>query len=214
MKLKPLLCILSVALVFMNPALGAVSSTTGTVVFESSPYPPPSDTNIFVFDEQQEVEFVSSQSLDFGTIAAGTLVNSHYVQFDPESPSGFVNGGTITFDGIILGVVTTTAYLNQDLSADSAGTSDSYFGLSDSLGLYPTGDDPDARGLGSPEDDIFVNLGTTTLVIDSLEIPGGLTDGNIDGFRVFTAVVPVPAAVWLFGSGLIGLMGLARIKRA
>ena len=28
------------------------------------------------------------------------------------------------------------------------------------------------------------------------------------------AVVPVPAAVWLFGSGLIGLVGLARRKKA
>ncbi len=27
------------------------------------------------------------------------------------------------------------------------------------------------------------------------------------------SAVPVPAAVWLFGSGLIGLLGLARRKR-
>jgi hypothetical protein len=29
-----------------------------------------------------------------------------------------------------------------------------------------------------------------------------------------TAVVPVPAAVWLFGSGLLGLVGMARRKKA
>ena len=29
-----------------------------------------------------------------------------------------------------------------------------------------------------------------------------------------TAVVPIPAAVWLFGSGLIGLIGMARRKKA
>jgi len=28
------------------------------------------------------------------------------------------------------------------------------------------------------------------------------------------AVVPVPVAVWLFGSGLLGLLGLARRKQA
>ena len=37
----------------------------------------------------------------------------------------------------------------------------------------------------------------------------GLNDGL--GFELInTTVVPVPAAVWLFGSGLIGLIGLAR----
>lgn len=30
----------------------------------------------------------------------------------------------------------------------------------------------------------------------------------------FTTVVPVPAAVWLFGSGLLGLIGMARRKKA
>ena len=36
-----------------------------------------------------------------------------------------------------------------------------------------------------------------------------LTAGNITG-----TVVPVPAAVWLFGSGLLGLVGMARRKKA
>ena len=29
----------------------------------------------------------------------------------------------------------------------------------------------------------------------------------------FAAVIPVPAAIWLFGSGLLGLLGLARLRR-
>ena len=37
----------------------------------------------------------------------------------------------------------------------------------------------------------------------------GLFTAKADGF----AVVPVPAAVWLFGSGLIGLVGFARRKK-
>ena len=40
---------------------------------------------------------------------------------------------------------------------------------------------------------------------------GTLCDAN---FRVTSAVVPVPAAVWLFGSGIIGLIGLAKRKKA
>ena len=35
-------------------------------------------------------------------------------------------------------------------------------------------------------------------------------DSNIDNIQ---AVVPVPAAVWLFGSGLLGLVGIARRKK-
>ena len=44
----------------------------------------------------------------------------------------------------------------------------------------------------------------------------GMIDGAFVGFNAnfdFQAV-PVPAAVWLFGSGLIGLVGVARRKRA
>ena len=35
-----------------------------------------------------------------------------------------------------------------------------------------------------------------------------------DEARGLPAVVPVPAAVWLFGSGMIGLVGLARRRKA
>ena len=41
-----------------------------------------------------------------------------------------------------------------------------------------------------------------------------LTGGGIDLSIDTTPVVPVPAAVWLFGSGLIGLIGVARRKKA
>lgn len=37
---------------------------------------------------------------------------------------------------------------------------------------------------------------------------------NPEGHSIYTSAVPVPAAVWLFGSGLVGLLGLARRKRA
>ena len=37
---------------------------------------------------------------------------------------------------------------------------------------------------------------------------------QLDNIAVATTVVPVPAAVWLFGSGLIGLTGIARRKKS
>ena len=45
-------------------------------------------------------------------------------------------------------------------------------------------------------------FGVNTLLADETKI-----------FASFT-VVPVPAAVWLFGSGLLGLVGIARCKKA
>lgn len=50
----------------------------------------------------------------------------------------------------------------------------------------------------------------------STGISGGMMVGNFDSLGNFTAkvgevaVIPVPAAVWLFASGLLGLVGVAR----
>ncbi len=37
--------------------------------------------------------------------------------------------------------------------------------------------------------------------------------GNVD-FELFVSQVPLPATIWLFGSGLIGLIGFAKRKKA
>ncbi|BAV33870.1 hypothetical protein SCL_1565 [Sulfuricaulis limicola] len=44
---------------------------------------------------------------------------------------------------------------------------------------------------------------------------GGMIDGPFQGFNANFNVnaVPVPATVWLFGSGLLGLVGMARRKK-
>lgn len=61
----------------------------------------------------------------------------------------------------------------------------------------------------------------TDLTYTSGSLMGGLTGGRLEGIGSTSdlgaklgsiTVVPVPAAVWLFGSGLIGLIGVARRK--
>jgi len=41
-----------------------------------------------------------------------------------------------------------------------------------------------------------------------------LSQGQFDNVRLDFSPVPIPAAVWLFGSGLIGLLGVARRKQS
>lgn len=56
----------------------------------------------------------------------------------------------------------------------------------------------------------------------SLDFSSTAFDGNlgntdriyVTNFAITETVVPVPAAVWLFGSGLLGLIGIARRKAA
>ena len=61
---------------------------------------------------------------------------------------------------------------------------------------------------------------TTVDETGPLSIMFNVADGKVYGFGaegstwVGTSVVPVPAAVWLFGSGLIGLVGVARRKKS
>jgi hypothetical protein len=57
-------------------------------------------------------------------------------------------------------------------------------------------------------------LGAGAATTSLLNLNYDLTDATAGHFLVRAAVVPVPAAVWLFGSGLIGLVGVARRKKA
>ena len=55
--------------------------------------------------------------------------------------------------------------------------------------------------------------GTIEFILGAGETKLILAQG-VDVFGEAAAVIPVPAAVWLFGSGLLGLVGVARRKQA
>lgn len=192
---------------FVPATRAGVMTTTGTIVLEPTPFPSASDSQIFVFNEQQHVPFVDTQPLDFGSIAHGTLVNSHYLQYDPASPTGFIGTGSVTFDQPILGLITSTENLTADLG--TSGASDTYFGLASTLGAYPSGADPNDRGLGSAEDDLIIVIGSPVLEVESLEVP---VPGNLDAIRVLTQV-PEPITLALLALGGLGVV-LGRQRRA
>ncbi len=106
---------------------------------------------------------------------------------------------------------------NDDSGVDSAyGYSNSLINTTLAAGDYIaivgdySFDDVDILlGYNSDSSNAAINYGSFTLEIE--------TDvANISAVSTETGVspVPVPAAAWLFGSGLLGLMGVAKRRRA
>ncbi len=60
--------------------------------------------------------------------------------------------------------------------------------------------------------------GTAVARIQLILVPDALTPAGgalfWDDASLEVSAVPVPAAVWLFGSGLLGLVGVARRRKA
>ena len=52
------------------------------------------------------------------------------------------------------------------------------------------------------------------LVNSPAMMPASVPSHTLPGSDFGQAAVPVPAALWLFGSGLLGLIGIARRKKA
>ena len=90
---------------------------------------------------------------------------------------------------------------------------------------HPTGVNGSFSGLfqfgGDPDGDLYTGFYTIDLDFD-MENWAFANNGSLDGRyqhdgnifnSLFVSNVPVPAAVWLFGSGLLGLVGMARRKK-
>lgn len=121
-----------------------------------------------------------------GTLAAGTVVNSHMIYFDPEGDDLLtVSDIEILFDSQILGLVVTDQAM-VDTHALLGHTDLNYYGGTD-MNYGPN---------GAPDVELF--SGSTLTV--SLRASQG------DYFRVLTAsTVPTPGSLALLGvAGLIG----------
>lgn len=74
-------------------------------------------------------------------------------------------------------------------------------------------------GVDCSEGDTYSLFYSATVLTDSLSLNGGVQyllhlEGSIIGGDLGVASVPIPAAVWLFGSGLAGLVGVAHRRKA
>jgi hypothetical protein len=73
------------------------------------------------------------------------------------------------------------------------------------------------RGTSNTKDQIFTIdtlTGTTTMLPSTIPwLVDGVEKVRLSALSFSNSLVPLPAAVWLFGSGLLGLVGIARRKK-
>lgn len=151
---------------------------------------------IVVFEERYSFQLADDLITDTGTVSANTYIGSYFINFNPVG-TGIKSSNLqqISFSDQILGVI----YLTDTLNATDAT-------LGNSNVIYPT-NSYYWRGLesGGGTGDSFSILGNTAGNLLNV------ANNGVDQMRVITAApVPLPAAVWMFGAGLISLVGFAR----
>ena len=192
------------------------------------------DTNVQILTAARTLVAATFMLTSFtataATIWAPTNIDTDFIQFDfagnPDSGAGIsTNGGTLAlFDdsdtgfanALVIGqnggqVVFTDNNDGSwnaevfDVSNTSGGSitldGDNSFSLGMDWGMGYFGD-TNFSLLSSPD--------TYLVVFDGFDDRENRILGNT--LAVDLAPIPVPAAVWLFGSGLIGLIGIARRK--
>lgn len=176
------------------------SATTQNYFYDFNVFGPLLEIDDYAFGSGATVEYSIQIELDGTTIwnSAATLL-------------GGAGGFSLTQTGTDLGA--SFFCLSSGCDETSPGTRFGYtFGdFSDrlSLGAIANGDSFTLETI------MAVSVSTPPFEKGGLALigdPGSI--GTSPGISGSVGVVPVPAAVWLFGSGLIGLVGLARRKAA
>jgi len=97
----------------------------------------------------------------------------------------------------------------NDLALNSFGLFTDFFAADDNVNLYVWGGESDLINAGASVSGAF--LFNPALLASSGLVIG--TNGTTNS-AIAVSAVPVPAAIWLFGSGLLGLVGIARRKKS
>ncbi len=146
-------------------------------------------------------QYTSALSFSVGSIPAGSVLSSHLVHFDTVGGAAHTVDGSITLDGIIVGVIAWNRPGAVHLDA-----SDAAFGLGTlfSVGVNRRGVFDVGDGTAGDEDFFSISPDRQTLSFH-LEV-----SSPFDQVRVLT-MVPAPSAVALLG--MVGLLGLRRRVR-
>ncbi len=111
---------------------GTAKAAGGTFVYLTAPLSNPfgapdsvgndnfQSPNLFAFNEEQNVLLGSPVTVDVGgPVAAGTLVSSYYIFFDPGPTQEVI--GVVNFDSDVLAIITTTSDLAASDSLSNPG---------------------------------------------------------------------------------------------
>jgi hypothetical protein len=184
---------------------------------------------------------IVSYSIDFddGTNYTGTdsSVSHAYSLFGVYNPTltvgntnGEIDASTLTVyvnQGNLAPIANSgnyTLYQGDDLVLDGSSSTDPNISQGDSIVNYEwdldNDGDYDAIGIAPVISDTLLStlgidsLGTRNIHLRVSDIFGAtsVTTAQLEVLDASLKPVPVPAAAWLFGSGLIGLVGVARRK--
>ncbi|MFC1772592.1 VPLPA-CTERM sorting domain-containing protein [Pseudomonadota bacterium] len=178
------------------------------------------------------LRLISAAALLF---SSGGVAMAATVGFSPGTSNVILGGGAFTVD-IVGSDFTELAGGTIDLGFDSSILQIDSVSIDPYFDFLPDGGGPAAGNIWPDIGfDTFVNdpaTGTFTIAtINLTALAGGISSLEILGTSSFfeptieifptliagtvnVSAVPVPAAVWLFGSGLLGLVGMARRKKA
>jgi len=129
-----------------------------------------------------------------GDLAAGTY-SSYFFHTDKDVQNQTFTG-SMTFAREIVGII----YKQTEL-----GLTDPIFGASGTT--YGAGGSGRILELDGAANWLSLSADRKTLSFQTV------VAHNMDDMRILTSAVPVPAAVWLFASGLLGLVGIARRRK-
>jgi len=174
------------ALGLCSGANAAIVSTTGAV----TEIPVPASTRQGRMESDTTI-FAFDEAIKEG-------LQSHFLSFDKVGNYGaFMSAsGTITFDTPIVAVLWHT----DDLNA-----TDVLYGVPGSKRYFKKKD------RGAETDSQNFELADVLTIVDDFTLSLDLHTNFVDQIRVLTAI-PLPPAVWLLGSALMGLVSIARRK--
>ncbi|HKK14548.1 MAG TPA: VPLPA-CTERM sorting domain-containing protein [Gammaproteobacteria bacterium] len=162
----------------------------------------PTDTNVNIVNISTTVGslgFFDNDNTSYDTSSVGSVYTNGYLPID------MANGDVMAYGSNPVGATTGSFTVSNNNGDQTTVTNGPYFTLAYNDGT--TG--------WRQADGVSCSTSTDTC---HLTWSGTNSGGTILGVDLKQTVppsaVPVPAAVWLFGSGLIGLVGVARRKTA